>query len=197
MSAHDPSSDLSRINRFGHERAVEVDPWTAAVIERSLYWSKHSEGAFDVVAAGAAAVECGTLPLHPRPAKAESRTLDAGWRFAGFAVRLLKPGVRRPWRDREGLCSRSRGRGDESCRRDRFGLVNAGGDIAGFGPDPWPVQVVDPQRRRPVANVAVSNGAIATSSIHPRRERFSPARPVARSWFRQPFARRQRWTPTR
>jgi thiamine biosynthesis lipoprotein len=48
-----------------------------------------------------------------------------------------------------------------------LGLVNAGGDIAGFGPQPWPIQVVQPESRAAIANVAVCNGAVATSSLLP------------------------------
>src|SRR5438552_4284069 len=70
MSAHEPDSDVSRINRFAHLRRVEVHDWTARVIERALFWSKRSAGAFDVVRAGKAAVEDGRLPRHadqPQP----------------------------------------------------------------------------------------------------------------------------------
>src|SRR5438045_6184757 len=70
MSAHEPESDVSRINRGGHLRAIEVHDWTARVLERALFWSKRSEGAFDVVRAGKAAVERSLLPRHadqPQP----------------------------------------------------------------------------------------------------------------------------------
>lgn len=165
MSAHEPDSDLSRINRYAHEEPVEVDTWTAAVLERALFWSRNSEGGFDVVAAGSAAIASGYLPLHrgqPRPAAAHWTWIE----ICGRTVRLLKPacidlgGIAKGFAvDRAVAAMKAAG-----CKA---GLVNAGGDIAGFGPQPWPIQVVQPADRRAIANVAVSNGAIATSSVLP------------------------------
>jgi FAD:protein FMN transferase len=165
MSAHEADSDLSRVNRLGHEAPVEVDAWTAAVLERALFWSRQSEGAFDVVAAGAAAIASGYLPLHhgqPRPIAAHWTWVE----ICGRTVRLLKPacidlgGIAKGFAvDRAVAAMKAAG-----CAT---GLVNAGGDIAGFGPQPWPVQVVQPTDRRAIANVAVSNGAIATSAVLP------------------------------
>jgi thiamine biosynthesis lipoprotein len=38
MSAHEPQSDVSRINRIAHFEPVEVHEWTARVLKRSLFW---------------------------------------------------------------------------------------------------------------------------------------------------------------
>jgi thiamine biosynthesis lipoprotein len=165
MSAHLPESDVSRLNRFGHLNAVEVDSWTVAVIERSLFWSRQSGGAFDIVTAGAAAIETGYLPRHPGQPKAQGTSwrcvaahdtavslriaacIDLGGIAKGFAVDCAVEAMKAA-----GATS---------------GLVNAGGDIACFGPQPWTIAVADPSTRQPIANVAVANGAIATSSIQP------------------------------
>lgn len=165
MSAHEQQSDIGRINRFAHLRPVEVDEWTSEVLGRALSWSDRSGGAFDIVAAGAQALASGYIPRHPdqpRPRSAhytsirlgggsvslvEAACIDVGGIAKGFAV------------DRAIAALKDAGAA--------FGLVNAGGDMAAFGPQPWPVQVIEPRSRRPVANVAVSNGAIATSSILP------------------------------
>jgi thiamine biosynthesis lipoprotein len=164
MSAHLPESDVSRINRFGHLHPIEVHPWTAAVLERSLFWSTHSGGAFDVVAAGKAAIETGYLPRHADQPKPQGTAwecltvhdtvrlraaacIDVGGIAKGFAV------------DRAVEAMKAAGA--------TSGLVNAGGDIAAFGPQPWTIAVVDPSTRQPIANVAVADGAIATSSIQP------------------------------
>lgn len=165
MSGQAADSDVSRINRFAHDRPVQVDLNTAAVLERSLQWSKQSAGAFDVVAAGAAAIERGQLPLHPGQPKPEA----AHWSWLEVCdqtVRLLKPacidlgGIAKGYAvDRAVAALKAQG-----CLS---GLVNAGGDIAGFGPQSWPVQVVQPETRRAIANVGVFNGAIATSSLQP------------------------------
>lgn len=165
MSAHGRDSDVGRINRLSHQAPVEVDPATAAVLERALHWSKKSAGAFDVAAAGAAAIDRQYLPLHgaqPKPQSADWTCLE----LCGRTVRLRKPacidlgGIAKGYAvDRALAAMKAEGA--------TFGFVNAGGDIAGFGPQPWPVELVEPRSRRAIANLAVSNGAIATSSLQP------------------------------
>jgi thiamine biosynthesis lipoprotein len=162
MSAHEPDSDVSRINRFAHLGPVEVHPWTARVLERSLFWSRQSEGVFDVVRAGKEAVEAGLLPRHtgqPRPVASHWTWLE----LQGASVRLLKPGcidlggIAKGFAvDRAVDALREAG-----CER---GLVNAGGDLRGFGPEPWPVMIVDPLSRQPVAAIDIEDGALATSA---------------------------------
>jgi thiamine biosynthesis lipoprotein len=162
MSAHEPDSDVSRINRFAHIDPIQVDPWTALVIERGLFWSKRSEGAFDVVRAGKAAIERGLLPRHddqPQPIASHWTWLEV----QGPSVRLLKPGcvdvggIAKGFAvDRAIDALRHAG-----CER---ALVNAGGDLRGFGSEPWPVQVVHPLTRRSIASVELSNCAVATSA---------------------------------
>lgn len=167
MSAHEPDSDLSRINRFGHERAVEVDPWTAAVLQSAMHWSRQSDGAFDVVRAGKSAIETKRLPRHPDQPAAEA----AHWTELELQtpmVRLLRPGCIDLGGIAKGFAV-DRAVAALKAGGASVGLVNAGGDIAGFGPQPWQVQIVEPETRRPIANVAISNGAIATSSILPDR----------------------------
>jgi thiamine biosynthesis lipoprotein len=162
MSAHEPDSDLSRINRFAHRRAVEIDPWTALVLERALSWSRESAGAFDVVRAGKAALERGFLPRHPDQPPAEA----AHWTWLtvqGSCARLLRPacidlgGIAKGFavdRAVEAMAAAGATRG----------LVNAGGDIRGFGPETWPVTVVEPATRRAAATIGLKNMALATSA---------------------------------
>lgn len=162
MSAHEPDSDISRINRFAHIDPIQVHPWTALVIERALFWSKRSEGGFDVVRAGKAAVERGLLPRHsdqPRPLASHWTWLEA----QGSAVRLLKPGCIDVGGIAKGFAV---DRAVDALRQagcDR-GLVNAGGDLRGFGSEPWPIEVVHPLTRRPIASVELSDCALATSA---------------------------------
>lgn len=162
MSAHEVDSDVSRVNRFAHIGPVEVDPWTALVIERSLFWSRRSEGAFDVVRAGKAAISSEYLPRHkdqPEPEAGHWSWLE----LQGQSARLLKPGcielggIAKGFAvDRAVDALRAAG-----CER---GLVNAGGDLHGFGPGPWPASIVGPLTRRPAADVGIVNGALATSA---------------------------------
>jgi thiamine biosynthesis lipoprotein len=165
MSAHEPDSDVSSINRFAHLRPVEIDPWTALVLERAIGWSRHSEGAFDIVCAGKSAVENGLVPMHPGQHSPEV----SHWTWlelSGSSVRLMRPacidlgGIAKGFAVDRAVAALKAAGADA-------GLVNAGGDIGGFGAQAWPVQVVDPQARRAIANVAVPNGAIATSSVLP------------------------------
>lgn len=165
MSAHEPASDLSKVNRLAHRQAVEVDRWTAAVLERALFWSRQSQGLFDIVRAGKAAVERGRLPLHPGQPRPEA----GHWTWLelqGPIVRLLKPGCVDLGGIAKGFAV-DRAVAALKAAGASLGLVNAGGDIAGFGPQPWPVQVVQPETRRAIANVGLCNGAIATSSVLP------------------------------
>lgn len=162
MSAHEPDSDLSNINRFAQARPVQVDAWTAAVIKRALFWFERSQGAFDAVRAGRRAIASGYLPRHadqPQPKAEDSSCVE----LSATSVRLNEPacldlgGIAKGFavdRAVEALC-------DAGCER---GLVNAGGDLRCFGPGPWPISILNPQSRRAVANVGVENGALATSA---------------------------------
>jgi thiamine biosynthesis lipoprotein len=162
MSAHDPRSELGLINRFAHRRPVAVSDWTARVIERALHWSRASGGRFDVVRAGRAALDCGGVPRH------EDQPLPNGgdWeviQLAGRTVSLDQPacldlgGIAKGFavdRAIEVLMAAGLSRG----------LVNAGGDLRGFGAEPWPVTVVDPASRNPLASIELVNSALATSA---------------------------------
>jgi len=163
MSAHEADSDLSRVNCFAHLGPVQVHPWTALVLERALFWAKESEGAFDPVRAGRAAIENGYLPRHP----GQPEPVAAHWSWLelqGRSVRLLKPGCI----DLGGIAKGfAVDKAIEELRRagaDR-GLVNAGGDMAAFGARPWPVRIADPLTRSPRVEIALDNEALATSAV--------------------------------
>jgi len=168
MSAHEADSDVSRINRFAHIQHIAIHDWTTRVVERALFWSKQSEGAFDVVCAGKAALARDYLPRHPDqppPEAAHWRSLE----IEGSSARLLKPGcidlggIAKGFAiDRAIDALRQAG-----CER---ALVNAGGDVRGFGPEPWPVSVVDPLSRTPAAAIEIDNEALATSAGLPGEE---------------------------
>lgn len=165
MSGHDPASKISELNRFGHERPVTLDPWTGALLERALFWARHSEGAFDMVRAGKAAAEHGALPIHPGQPHPEA----AHWTWlelTGRTARLMRPGCIDVGGIAKGFAV-DRAIDAMKSAGASFGLVNAGGDMAGFGSRPWPVHVVQPDTRRPLAEVEIDNTAIATSSILP------------------------------
>lgn len=162
MSAHEPDSELSRTNRFAHLRPVPVAAETFEVLERALHWSRLSNGAFDVVRAGARA----NLPLHPgQPEPDES----ADWtvvRLDGCAVSLERPARLDLGGIAKGYAVDLAVAGMQQSGA-AFGLVNAGGDLRAFGNHGWPITIVEPGSRRPVAQVELGNAALATSAGRP------------------------------
>ena len=165
MSAHDARSDVSRINCFGHHGPVDVDLWTGIVLERAIFWSRHSGGAFDVVRAGKQAIEASYLPIHegqPQPKASHWTWLEV----QGQAARLLKPGCVDLGGIAKGFAVDKAVEAMRSAGAS-LGLVNAGGDMMGFGDWPWTVEIVDPERCRPVAKVELSGRALASSAILP------------------------------
>jgi thiamine biosynthesis lipoprotein len=163
MSAHDPDSDISRINRFAHREPVEVHAWTALVIERALLWSQASCGVFDVVRAGKTALRTGLLPRHadqPLPEASHWTWLE----LQGRSVRLHRAGCIDLGGIAKGFAV-DRAVAAMRCAGASGGLVNAGGDLFGFGREPWAAAVVEPLTRRPAVELELRNEALATSAI--------------------------------
>jgi thiamine biosynthesis lipoprotein len=162
MSAHEQASELSRINRIAHREPVEVSAETREVLERSLSWWRMSDGVFDIVAAGARSLADGRIPRHSEecdPVETDSSALiieDGQVRLAAPACVDLG-GIAKGYAvDRAVAAMRSGGASR--------GLVNAGGDLFGFGHEPWSVAVVDPQTRVPLVDVDLRDKALATSA---------------------------------
>jgi thiamine biosynthesis lipoprotein len=166
MSFHDAESDVSRINRQGHVGPVAVHPWTYQVLETALELNRRSDGCFDVAAA----------PLLQRrgllPRDADISGSDISTAVAGEAIELLGEnrvrcrnasvkidlgGIAKGFavdRAIEVLCSRGIG----------HGVVNAGGDLAVFGPAPEWVQIRNPKAAHEIlCAVEIANAALASS----------------------------------
>jgi thiamine biosynthesis lipoprotein len=162
MSAHDVSSDLSRINRFAHLGPVEVDEWTVQVLERARFWARESNGAFDPVRAGAVALGANLIPRHAH----QPVPLDTSWtalEIEGQSVRLKREACIDLGGIAKGFAA-DRAVDAMKGARCSTGLVNCGGDLCAFGAEAWLVAIVDPLRRRPVAEVEVDDEALATSA---------------------------------
>lgn len=163
MSAHDPASELSRINCEGHRHAVPVSALTADILRRAQRWAQLSGGAFDIVRGGRDSLARGALLRHlgqPAPdpnadwsavclegnrvSLERPACLDLGGIAKGYAVDLAIAAMR--------------GAGAAS------GLVNAGGDLRVFGDHPRSIAVPDPQSRQPLVTIALENAALATSA---------------------------------
>jgi len=169
MSFHEPDSDLSRLNRSAATEPVAVHPWTAAVLRRARRLFHATAGLFDC-AVGHDLARLGLLPAHDfgpgeagdfsaveflpgnRFAFAARIALDLGGIAKGFAV------------DRAIAVLRAHG--------VREALVNAGGDLAAFGPATETVHIRHPlDPRRLMCGIEIDAQALASSG-----NRFDPFR---------------------
>jgi FAD:protein FMN transferase len=141
MSFQDPNSDLARLNREAAARPVRVHPWTFEVLEAALDLNRRSAGIFDITARGRdIQLLSGRRVRFPSP----NIILDLGGIAKGYAVDQAI-GVLR----------------DHNVTQ---GLVNAGGDLAAFGPDAALVSLRDPRDpRRIVGHVEITGEALASS----------------------------------
>ena len=149
MSPHDPESDLARIARDAHRRAVVVDPDTWAVLELALTLWRESRGVFDVtVAQGMARGRLDALQLQRdfRVRATVAISLDLGGIAKGYAV------------DRAVAALRAAGA--------TAGRVNAGGDLRTFGAGEWmAVRVRDPATPQVAIHLFdITDFAVATSA---------------------------------
>jgi FAD:protein FMN transferase len=167
MSFHDASSDVGRLNREAHDRAIAVDPWTYRVLETALDLHRRSGGVFDIAVApmlqrlgllpgrpdageqalGATATSAAIelLPRHRVRFHHPALKIDLGGIAKGFAVDRAVDVLRG--------CARS------------SGLVNAGGDLAAFGTTAQTIDIRDPRYPgRSLCQVAIANAALASSA---------------------------------
>lgn len=161
LSAHDPASELSRLNREAVSEAVTVSPETFAVLRLADRMATESGGTFDYTLAPTLA-RWGLLPSALRRENAgdwrdvvllrhrqvrflRPLALDLGGIAKGFAVDtaiqvLIEHGV-------------------ESA------VVNAGGDLRVFGPQPSTIHLRHPARPQAFAwTLSLRHAALATSS---------------------------------
>jgi thiamine biosynthesis lipoprotein len=174
MSFHDAHSDVSRINREGFAGPVTVHPWTYQVLETALELNRRTAGCFDVAVA----------PLLQRrgllPCDSNGQGPDAEIASAGEAIELLGDnrlrcrsasvkidlgGIAKGFAvDRAIEVLRGRGAA--------HGIVNAGGDLAVFGPAPEWVHIRNPKTARQIlCAVEIADAALASSG-----RRFDPHR---------------------
>jgi thiamine biosynthesis lipoprotein len=149
MSFQEPDSDLARLNRDAATRPVAVHPWTFEVLEVALDLNRRSAGIFDICSAAALRNMSGDAGLELLPGRrvrlrSPDIAIDLGGIAKGYAVdRAI--GVLR----------------DHDVSQ---GLVNAGGDLAAFGPEITVVPLRDPRDpRRIMGQVDITNEALASS----------------------------------
>jgi FAD:protein FMN transferase len=166
MSFHDPHSDVSLLNREASTRAVAVHAWTYQVVETAMEIHRQSSSVFDVTVAPLLQ-QCGLLP---RDADDPAPAMDQP--SAEAAIELLGEGrvrYRHP-RTRIDLGGIAKGfavdRALDVLRQHGLtrGLVNAGGDLAAFGPEPELVHIRHPASPGQVlGSAAIANAALASS----------------------------------
>ena len=166
MSFHDPASDISRLNFCAASDAVKVDSWTYEVLEASIDFHRRSGGAFDITVAPALQ-NIGLLPLHDR-----MLPLPADSRLAADPIELL-PGSRVRFRDpaiRIDLGGTAKGyavdRAVETLKESgvESAIVNAGGDLAVFGPRAHVVDIRDSCRPGQIlSRIAIRDQALAST----------------------------------
>lgn len=180
MSWHDPDSELSRINRAAHLGWLDISADLAAVLHRALELARHSNGLFDPTVAPLLC-ESGHLPRHP---DAPADPACAAWQAIELEtdrVRYTQPlaidlgGIAKGYAVDAALAVLAEA-GLESAR------VNAGGDLARFGPQPEAIRVRHPRHPAHTLHLLdLQNGAVATSAgyyqtRHHGDRRVSPLR---------------------
>jgi thiamine biosynthesis lipoprotein len=170
MSFHDPDSDVRRLNRGAYHGAVKVAASTYAVLAAAIELHRRSNGLFDIAVADELQ-RLGLLPDdgEPRGAAVRASTGQIKLLPNGY-VRYLHPGVRI---DLGGI---AKGYAVDCAVRALqahgvgSGLVNAGGDLRAFGPEPYPVSIRKPDDpSRLMFEAHVRDEALASSG-----PRFDP-----------------------
>lgn len=167
MSFHHPDSDVSRLNREASNRAIGVDAWTYQVLETALDIHRQSNGLFDIAVAPLLQ-NLGLLPRHDSERAVPTADMaacgaielldDHRVRFRDERIRIDLGGIAKGFAvDRAVGVLRSHGASS--------GVVNAGGDLAAFGPVAHAVHVRDPNDPlRLMCRMDVRNEAIASSA---------------------------------
>ena len=166
MSFHDEESDVSRLNHGAFEAAIRVHRWTFQVLQTALDVHRRSNGLFDIRIAPALQ-KLGLLPVHAGDFSGDA-PLTSGHgaiellanqrvRFHDRATRIDLGGIAKGFAvDRAIDVLRDFGMPS--------GLVNAGGDMAVFGPRGLVVTVRDPGcPGRALCRMELRDAALASS----------------------------------
>jgi thiamine biosynthesis lipoprotein len=162
MSFHEPTSDVSRLNRAAVRQAVTVDPATFAVLETAQALAEESDGVFDITVA----TDLVAWGFLPRPKDAPETHPEASWRDVELGDKTVR--FRRPlWIDLGGI---AKGYAVD-CALAAMALpahaqvsVNAGGDLRIAGPNPERVQLRASSDGRHVPMLQIGNASLASSS---------------------------------
>jgi thiamine biosynthesis lipoprotein len=177
MSFHEADSDVSRLNRAASSGAVAIHPWTYEVMAMAADVNRRSAGAFDIGVAPTLQ-QLGQLPadedarLTPQTSIPMSESIelldDNRIRFTHSSVKIDLGGIAKGFAVDRAI-DELRGHGVRSA------IVNAGGDLAAFGPEARTIHIRDPRSPdRLICQVDVRNQALASTG-----RRFDPFRSAA------------------
>lgn len=164
MSFHNPSSELSIINRSAHTKKLQIHEWTYQVLATAIEIYHASKGLFNC-GVGTKLISSGMLPSHEEKhsefggledlvlldsnqvTSKKPLRLDLGGIAKGFAVDKAVEALKTL-----GIVS---------------GSVNAGGDLRVFGSSSKEIQVRSPANPSQLINVgSLENGSIASTSSY-------------------------------
>jgi FAD:protein FMN transferase len=177
MSTYKPESQLSQVNAHGFERPVQVDADIIDVVEKSLEYSRLSDGIFDITYASVGHLYDYRAQVHPTEDEIASALPSIDYRqlevdHEARTIRFLQPGMRI---DLGGFAKGwAVDRGVEILRALGIGhaMVNAGGDTRLLGDrlgKPWLVGIRDPRRDGAVVTrIPLEDEAISTSGDYER-----------------------------
>ena len=99
MSTYKPESQLSQVNAHAYERPVQVDADIIDVVEKSLEYSRLSDGAFDITYASVGYLYDYRAHVHPTDAQINSALKAVDYRQLSVdrearTIRFLRPGMR-------------------------------------------------------------------------------------------------------
>lgn len=167
LSVHDPTSELSHLNRQGHITPVAVSTPLWQVLRRACQLWQWSGGAFDCVRAAACLRDWGVLPdgCKDNPQMDPATTADV----------VLLPGQRVGFRRPLGLDFGGIAKGYAVDRAVialwqqgiRTALINAGGDLRVLGAQAQPIWIREGQDSQQVRLLGeLAQGACATSAVY-------------------------------
>lgn len=177
MSPYRESSELALLNREASHRAVKVSPELFGLLQKSLKFSRLTEGAFDITFASVGHQYDYRKGIAPSDNKLAADLPKINYRhiqldpvqgtvfFKQAGVRIDLGGIAKGYAVDRGIALLQQRRIDKA-------LVSAGGDsriLGDRGGRPWNIGIRAPRDRRSVAAVLpLTNAAISTSGDYER-----------------------------
>jgi len=186
LSSHRPDSELNAINAAAGDRAIAVSPWTYECIAVGIDVGKRSDGAFDITCRPILDLWGFVRKQYRLPTQSEIQTVLPLVNYQ-IVISLINdmtmhvfsavPTDRKRFRvglPRKGMKLDVGGIGkgfavDKAVEALQqvgagSGLVRAGGDLRGFGPQKWKVGIAHPSHpRQPAIEFEIQDEAVSTA----------------------------------